>query len=339
MSLPRYFPLLSSWLVCSTLWTLSDGLLQPHAAPSGRNEVLLTCAVLGDRAANNRFFACTPLTPLSAVQSQSFLSTTLSTILASSKRGLYTSAMTGTIIFTGANSSLGIPATEHLLASYPQYTAILTVRDASESDRNTAELRRIVARFPDASATILALDLSNLSAVHAFSDQISAEISSNTLPPLHAIIANAYHWNLIDDPEITLDGFDKTFQVAHIAHSALILRLLGSFGGEGRVVLLSSDSHWPGQNSMETYPPVISDNLDELIMPFCDADKKGRGYQRYATAKLAITTWLYPLNKYLQKVCRLNLAFANYVTLCRIERFPRSLPSPSIQAILLTHVR
>ena len=53
---------------------------------------------------------------------------------------------------------------------------------------------------------------------------------------------------------------------------------------------------------MEKYPPSIPTDLDELVNPFVDEDKQGRGYQRYATAKLAITTWLYPLNKRLQMV-------------------------------------
>jgi NAD(P)-dependent dehydrogenase (short-subunit alcohol dehydrogenase family) len=138
--------------------------------------------------------------------------------------------------------------------------------------------------------------------VHTFADRIVADISNGKYPPLAAIVANAYYWNLLKGPEITSDGFDKTFEVAHVAHSALILRLVGSFGKERRVVLLSSDSHHPGKNVQETYPPVIPSNLDELIKPACDADFKGRGYQRYATTKLAITTWMYPLNRYLQQV-------------------------------------
>lgn len=212
--------------------------------------------------------------------------------------------MAGTVLLTGANSSLGIPAVEHLLSAYPSYTAILTVRDASDSDSNTQRLRKAIARFPKANATVYAVDLSSLAAVHKFADQIISEISSNKYPPLAAVIANAYYWNLVGDPEITSDGFDKTFEVAHISHSALILRLLGSFGKEGRIVLLSSDSHWPGKNSMEKYPPVIPNNPDELIKPVGGDDKQGHGYQRYATAKLAITTWLYPLNSYLQKVSK-----------------------------------
>lgn len=45
--------------------------------------------------------------------------------------------MVGTIIFTGANCSLGIPAINHILENYPEYTLILTVRDLSEADVNT----------------------------------------------------------------------------------------------------------------------------------------------------------------------------------------------------------
>lgn len=210
--------------------------------------------------------------------------------------------MAGSIIFTGANSSLGIPAAEHLLKTYPNHTAIFTVRDDSELDPNTQRLRNIISRFTTAKASIHALDLTSLSAVHAFADQLTLDISKGKYPPLAAIIANAYYWNLVGDSELTSDGFDKTFQVSHIAHSALVLRLLGSFGDKGRVVLLSSDSHWPGKNSMEKYPPVIPLNLEELIRPATDADKQGRGYHRYATAKLAMTTWLYPLNDHLEKV-------------------------------------
>jgi NAD(P)-dependent dehydrogenase (short-subunit alcohol dehydrogenase family) len=245
--------------------------------------------------------------------------------------------MAGTLILTGANSSLGIPAAEHLLSSYPNYTAVFTVRDASASDTNTTKLRGTIARFPNAKATVYPLDLSSLSAVHAFADQLSSDISSGKYPPLAAIIANAYYWNLVGDPEITADGFDKTFEVAHIAHSALILRLISSFGEKGRVVLLSSDSHWPGKNSMEKYPPVIPSNLDELVKPVSDADKQGRGYQRYATAKLAITTWLYPLNRHLQKVSEYvyNSVSSSLLIQSRIRPFPRSAPLPSIQATSL----
>ncbi|KAF2744279.1 putative short-chain dehydrogenase [Sporormia fimetaria CBS 119925] len=209
--------------------------------------------------------------------------------------------MAGTVLFTAANSSLGIHAVEHLLSTYPEHTLICTVRDASGYDVNTNRLRETIGEFPNAKATIHALDLLSLRAVHAFADKISTDISSGKLPPLSAIVANAYYWNLVGDPEITQDAFDKTIQVSYVSQCALILRLIGSYGDQGRVVLLSSDSHWTGKNSMEKYPPAIPSNLDDLIKPQAYEDKAGRGFQRYATAKLAVVTWFHALNRYLQK--------------------------------------
>lgn len=211
--------------------------------------------------------------------------------------------MPGLVIFTGANSSMGIPAADHLLQKYPEYTTVFTVRDASDSDPNTKNLRQVIAKYPNTKAFVSALDLTSLDATHAFADTIVEGIKSGKYPPIAAIVANAYYWNLIGDPEITSDGFDKTIQVSHISHSALILRLLGEFSDAGgRVVLLSSDSHWPGKNSMEKYPPVIPEDLELLVKPTCDDDKQGRGYQRYASAKLAITTWMHALNSHIEKV-------------------------------------
>ena len=211
--------------------------------------------------------------------------------------------MTGLVIFTGANSSMGIPAAHHLLQKYPDYTVVFTVRDATDSDVNTKKLRDTISKHPNAKASVLPLDLTSLSATHDFADTIAARIQSGEYPHLAAIVCNAYYWNLVGDPEFTDDGYDKTFQVSHISHAALVLRLLGNFRDEGgRIVLLSSDSHWPGKNSMEKYPPVIPDDLELLVKPTVDNDKQGRGYQRYATAKLAITTWMYALNRHLEKV-------------------------------------
>ncbi|KJZ77589.1 hypothetical protein HIM_02766 [Hirsutella minnesotensis 3608] len=213
--------------------------------------------------------------------------------------------MAGLVIITGANSSLAIPAAAHLLQNYPEYTVVFTVRDVS--DENSRKLRDTIGEFPSAKASIVSLDLFSLSAVHAFADTVITRINRGEYPRLSAIVCNAYYWNLVQGPELTGDGFDKTVQVSFISHAALVLRLLGYFG-EGRVVLLSSDSHWPGKNAMEKYPPGLPDDLELLVKPTvdCAGDERGRGYQRYATAKLALTTWAHALNKHLQEEPGLN---------------------------------
>ncbi|KAI1452406.1 NAD(P)-binding protein [Annulohypoxylon moriforme] len=210
--------------------------------------------------------------------------------------------MTGTIIVTGANGSLAIPAVKHLLEKYPDYTAVLTVRNTEDSDPNTKKLRETIKGFPKAQTSIRQLDLANLSAVHEFASTIAAEVAEKQLPPLASIVCNAYYWNLARDPEFTADGVETTIQVNHISHVALVLRLLGSFGPEGgRIVLFTSDGHFPGKNGLEKYPPAIPDDLDSLLKASPDADKLGRGFNRYANSKLAILMWGFALNKYLEK--------------------------------------
>lgn len=211
--------------------------------------------------------------------------------------------MAGTIIVTGANGSLAIPAVRHLLANYPDYTAVLTARNTEDTDPNTKKLRETIAKFPKAQTSIRQLDLANLAAVHQFASTIAAEVSDKQLPPLASIVCNAYYWNLAGDPEFTADGVEKSIQVNHISHVALVLRLLGSFGPEGgRVVLFTSDGHYSGKNGLQKYPPGIPDDLDSLLKATPEADKLGHGFKRYADSKLAVLMWGYALNRYLEKV-------------------------------------
>lgn len=211
--------------------------------------------------------------------------------------------MAGTIILTGANGSAGLHASEHLLKTYPEFHIILTVRNAAEIDVNTKALRDIILQYPNTKAYIHQVDLADLSAVHEFANTLSANITAGKYPPLKAIICNAYYWNLIVDPELTVDGYDKTLQVGFISHTALILRLLDKFGPDGgRINLISSVAHYCRKSPMSAYIPGIPADLDDLAKPPSDTDKQGRGFERYANSKLILTTWTYALNRYLQKV-------------------------------------
>ncbi|KAJ9293202.1 hypothetical protein DTO271G3_7925 [Paecilomyces variotii] len=209
--------------------------------------------------------------------------------------------MAGTIIITGANGSLATPAVQLLLSKYPEYNLLLTVR-------NPEAIKNILASIPRSQAdkvSVRQLDLADLSAVHDFATTVAEEIKTGKLPPLASIVCNAYYWNLRAKGELTGDGYEKTVQVNHIAHAALILRLLGYFSPEssGRIVLFSSDAHWPGKNGLEKYPPAIPDELETLVKPAAQtpADPMGRGFQQYANSKLAIVMWMYALNRYLER--------------------------------------
>ncbi|KAK8115482.1 NAD(P)-binding protein [Apiospora sp. TS-2023a] len=70
--------------------------------------------------------------------------------------------MAGTIVLTGANGSLGLRAAEHLLKTYPEYNTVLTVRDASDNDLNTRNLRSVISQYPQANASVHQVDHADL---------------------------------------------------------------------------------------------------------------------------------------------------------------------------------
>lgn len=180
------------------------------------------------------------------------------------------------------------------------------MRNASAWDTNTRRLQEISAPFKDC-VFIRSLDLADLSAVHSFAHSLAAEIASGTVPPLSSIICNAFYWNLSGPPELSIDGFEKSFQVNHLAHAALILRLLGSYATNARILVFASDAHYPGKNSLEKYPPGLpgvneqngDDDWDSLIQSrnIKESDYMGYGFQRYANSKLATVAWMYALNR------------------------------------------
>ncbi|KAK6612489.1 putative short-chain dehydrogenase [Botrytis cinerea] len=188
----------------------------------------------------------------------------------------------GTVLLTGANSSLAIPSIEYLLTKYANYTVVLTVRNPS--DENTQRLREILSNFPEDRSTIHTLDLGSLAAVESFAGVIEADITAGRLPPLAAIICNAFTWSISDGLKFTSDNYESSMAVNHLAHLAIILRLLGSFRPDG-------------------VSPNLPEDLELLVHPAPDksGEEVGRGFQRYGLSKAAAIMGMYQLNKRLSK--------------------------------------
>ncbi|KAL4906422.1 hypothetical protein BDW74DRAFT_150310 [Aspergillus multicolor] len=260
--------------------------------------------------------------------------------------------MPGTILITGATSSLATRIISLLLTSYSyqvpdserenkhEYTLLITARNPSKIKVKLPEL----ICNTNISIKVRALDLSSISSVHTFATEVSADVQSSKIPPLTSIICNASHWDLRKEEEVTDDGYERTFQVNFLAHTVLILRLLGSFKPEagGRIVLLTCDAHlhWPLRSvlergrarGLEKYPPGIPDDLDELITVESQAPSEpqspeqileelqekpkirkkekpecmARGILRHVHSKVAIIMWMYALNRRLEEDIALN---------------------------------
>ncbi|RAK96473.1 NAD(P)-binding protein [Aspergillus ibericus CBS 121593] len=238
--------------------------------------------------------------------------------------------MDGTVILTGANGSLALGFVQCLLSLHPQMTLVATVRNATpDQDPNTAKLLSLIAKHPRARCHLETLDLGNLSQVRSFADRLADQISSGRLPPISAIVCNAATFSFKAGQVLTTDDYEATFQVCHLSHYLLILKLLGSMEkSSGRIVLLGSVTHDPEKpNPFYSLRPGFPDDMEELLHPPPDppALVHDKGFQRYATAKLANVTLAMDLNRRLQEDDHLSGITA-------LAMDPGALPSSRAQA-------
>jgi NAD(P)-dependent dehydrogenase (short-subunit alcohol dehydrogenase family) len=212
--------------------------------------------------------------------------------------------MMGTLLLTGANSSLGLPAVEYLLKKHPSHTVILTVRNLSRDDPNTAKLHAIIARYPNTKTTISKLDLSSLEEVLTFATQLQEQVAQGKIPELAAIVCNAMNWSM-GGAKYSEDGLELSMAVNHLSQLSLVLRLLKSMDTKsGRIVFLSSEAHYPKKARFEVYPPSIPQNLEEWVHPkeYKSGEEAGRGFWRYGVSKLAVVMGMYALSRRLKTV-------------------------------------
>jgi WW domain-containing oxidoreductase len=216
-------------------------------------------------------------------------------------------ALNGTVLITGANGSLGLEFVRNLLLKYPSHFAVLTVRNDSINDPNTTKLRDLISSFKNSNCSIEVVDLASLSSVRSFADSVNKRVLLQKLPPISAIVCNAFNWSL-KEQQNSLDGFDLSFQVSHLSHFVLVLKLLGSVDKtNGRIVFLGSDAHDKNAtNSLRPLGAEIPDNIEELVRPTADkpGEEQARGFQRYGNAKLANIMFMYMLNRKLLLVSR-----------------------------------
>ncbi|KAG5656676.1 hypothetical protein KAF25_010229 [Fusarium avenaceum] len=216
-------------------------------------------------------------------------------------------AMTGTVIITGANGSCAIPFVSHILTTYPTYTVLATVRKSSLSDPNTTTLSQAISCNPS-HAHIEALDLSSLSNVRSFAENVAKRVSSGEIPPIKAIVCNAFTMSL-KGQVFTSDGLEETFQVNHLAHYLLVLKLLGSMASDGRVVMLGSDAHYTDRSHpLFNIRTGIPDDVELLVKPGPDTpgQEYNHGFHRYGVSKLANVMFMHDLTLKLQSDPKLS---------------------------------
>lgn len=138
-------------------------------------------------------------------------------------------------IVTGASSSIGLYAAKTLAER--GYHVVMAVRNPEKARSNAASVGLKSENY-----TVLPLDLSNLDSVRSFVKNFQTEFRK-----LNVLVCNAATWHPRDkEPRFTVDGFDETVQVNHLAHFLLANLLIPKLQmSSGRIVFLGTQTHNP----------------------------------------------------------------------------------------------
>lgn len=147
-----------------------------------------------------------------------------------------------TVVVTGASSGLGLETARTLAER--GHRIVMVVRNQAKAQAAVEEIRRTA---PDASIEIVLADLYSMADVRRAAGELRA------LGPIDVLVNNA---GLIHDKrELTVDGFERTFALNHLAAFLLTYELREHIRDGGRVVTVSSGGHryqWFRWNDLAT---------------------------------------------------------------------------------------
>ena len=157
------------------------------------------------------------------------------------------------ILITGASSGIGLAAAQLLARAGHRLT--LPCRNPSRADA-------LAAALTDAQANTPLCDLADLASVERLATALLLEGS-----PIDTLVLNAgLQYSGAREPRWSVQGFELTFAVNHLAHQFLLQRLLPLLlaSPRPRVVITASEVHDPATPGGRVGPPAGLGNLEGL---------------------------------------------------------------------------
>jgi light-dependent protochlorophyllide reductase len=206
------------------------------------------------------------------------------------------------IIITGGNSGLGYQCAKAIAQSEREWQIVIASRNLNRVENAVSRLI-IETGYPHIQG--LELDLAELQSVRHFVQQLT----QLHIPRLTGLVCNA-GVQIVSGTTFTIDGFETTFGVNHLAHFLLVNLLLPQMAKDARIVFVSSDTHDPTTQTGMPAPRYESphqmafpreihefENAGLIRKSRCDAN----GQRRYATSKLCNLLCTYELARRLQR--------------------------------------
>ena len=162
------------------------------------------------------------------------------------------------VVMTGATSGIGANAAQRI-AARPIIHLIIGARGGHSGPGG---------------AVVIPLDLASLASVRTFAEEVKERIHGE---PIDMLVLNA-GVQTMDTKQRTVDGFEVTFAVNHLAHYLLARLLVPKMTDNGRLVFTTSDTH----------DPAIFSGAPKKLDPeaLAHPDKNRGRYSAYPASKL-----------------------------------------------------
>jgi NAD(P)-dependent dehydrogenase (short-subunit alcohol dehydrogenase family) len=162
------------------------------------------------------------------------------------------------VVMTGSTGGFGAHAVQHI-AAQPNTLVIVGARGSG----------RIVPRGVE----VIPLDLVSLASVREFAEAVTQRLGKNRIDIL--VLNAGIH--LTDTKRRSVEGYELTFAVNHLAHYLLARLLLSHIADHGRLVITTSNMHAPPYGPKTLEP-------EELAHP--TKSGSGGGIRAYSASKL-----------------------------------------------------
>ena len=174
------------------------------------------------------------------------------------------------VVITGANTGVGLQTALGLARKPHSYHVVLACRSETKAQGAVEWIREQCA---DASASVVPLDLADLTSVVRCAERLEAEYAGG----IHAVVCNAGVGGVDRPPEPTADGGDFVYRTNFVGHFVLVLRLLplleraaAASRVASRVVCVSSVMHRWGHTRwtepLSFQPRASSYNVSKLAL-------------------------------------------------------------------------
>ena len=165
------------------------------------------------------------------------------------------------VVMTGATAGLGARALERI-AAQPDTRVIIGARGSAPA-------------VPDG-VEVLPLDLASLDSVRGFATAVTRQLGDARIDIL---VLNAGMQTSTTEKR-SVDGYELTFAVNHLAHYLLARLLVPYMAANGRLVITTSDTHDPA------ITPIAPKTLDPEELAHPTNGGLGSGVRAYAASKL-----------------------------------------------------